>query len=244
MTKKVALITGGAKRVGRVIAETLHEAGYNVCIHYNHSKDQATELVKQLNNKRPHSAVQVAADLANINSFSSLINAVIAPWQRLDLVVNNASSFFPTPLETASEQQWNDLMASNVKGPYFLILSARLALARVNGAVVNITDIHAQRPLKHYSLYCIMKAGLEMLTKSLAKELAPHVRVNAVAPGAILWPEGVNALDEKQQEHIIAGTLLQRHGGPVDVARAVCYLAEAGFVTGQTLCVDGGRLLK
>ena len=224
MIGKTVLVTGAAKRVGSAIASELHRAGANVMIHYRTAQADAAALAAEFNAQRPNSALCQQADLLDI-----------------DALVNNASSFFATPLGNISLADWDDLLGSNLKAPLFLTQAAAPHLAAAQGAVVNITDIHAERPLAGYPLYCAAKAGLLGLTRALAIELAPQVRVNAVAPGAILWPDD-SAFDPPTREAIVAHTLLKRIGSPQDIARTVRFLiADAAYVSGQVFNVDGGR---
>ena len=239
---KVVLITGAAHRVGACMARVLHREGMSVVVHYRHSKQAADALVAELNNRRSQSAISVGLDLQDSIQLPTLIEQAINAWGRLDLLVNNASSFYPTKVAEANLAQWDDLMSSNLKAPFFLSQAAAPHLQRSGGNIINIVDIHADRPLKGHSIYCMAKAGLVMMTKSLARELGPQVRVNAVAPGAILWPEGLEA---GAQQDIVERTALKRRGDPEDIARAVLYLVrDAGYTTGQILAVDGGRTLS
>jgi pteridine reductase len=240
---KTVLITGAAKRVGRAIARELHEAGANVVVHYRDAVDTAALLVDEMNAARAGSALCLSADLLDCEALSSLVDQTVAHFGCLDALVNNASSFFATPLGTIDEAAWGDLVGSNFKAPLFLTQAAAPFLRRAHGAVVNITDIHAERPLAGYPLYCAAKAGLLGLTRALAIELAPDVRVNAVAPGPILWPdEDDTAFDEPARARIIDHTLLKQAGSPRDVARAVRFLFnDAPYVTGQVINIDGGR---
>lgn len=241
MIGKTVLITGAAKRVGRSIARELHAAGANVVVHYRAAADTARLLVDEMNAARAGSALCVQADLLDRDALASLVEQAVAHFGRLDALVNNASSFFATPLGTIDEAAWADLVGSNFKAPLFLTQAAAPHLRQTRGAVVNITDIHAERPLAGYPLYCAAKAGLLGLTRALAIELAPEVRVNAVAPGPILWPDDV-AFDEQARERIIDHTLLKHAGSPQDIARAVRFLFnDAPYVTGQVVNVDGGR---
>lgn len=238
------LITGAAKRVGAEIARTLHGAGANLVLHYRRSAIETEALATELNIARPGSAVCAAADLCDAAQLPRLVAIAIEHFGRLDALVNNASSFYATPIGSIDEEAWHDLIGSNLKGPLFLCQAAAPHLKTSNGAIVNITDIHAERPLKNYPLYCVAKAGLLGLTRALALELAPQVRVNAVAPGPIKWPEGKAAtdFDADARQAIIARTLLQREGSPADIARTVRFLLfEASYVTGQVINVDGGR---
>lgn len=239
---KVALVTGSARRIGAEIARALHQAGMNIVLHYNLSEEGAQTLCQELNHAREHSAVTLRADLSEAESGKILVQRAVEAWGRLDVLVNNASRFYSTPIGEATEYAWDDLVNSNLKGPFFLSQAAASALAAVQGCIVNITDIHAERPLRNYSVYCISKSGLLMMTRLLAKELGPRVRVNAVAPGAILWPEGKNTLSDEEKTKIIEQTALQRPGSPEDIAKAVLYFVrDADYVTGQVLDVDGGR---
>lgn len=238
---KVVLVTGGAKRVGAAIARTLHGAGATVILHYRQSAAAAEQLEAELNVTRPGSAACIQADLLDVQRLPDLVETAIERYGRLDALVNNASSFFATPLGGIDEAAWDDLIGSNFKAPLFLTQAAAPYLRATQGAVVNITDIHAERPLKGYPLYCAAKAALLGLTRALAQEMAPAVRVNAVAPGPILWPDN-QSFTTPEREKIIADTLLQREGSPLDIARAVRYLLQdAPYVTGQVINVDGGR---
>ncbi len=238
---KVALITGAAHRIGAQITKTLHQQQYRVIIHYNHSKQTADELVNTLNQQRPNSASAVWADLSNHDSIVQLASQV----KQLDLLVNNASSFYSKKLPDNTLDDWDKLINSNIKGAFFLsqALSKSLKQAKdKQGNIVNIVDIHAQRPLKNHAIYNIAKAGVAMMTKTLAKELAPNVRVNGVAPGSILWPE--IPLDDKTKQQVLDSIPLGRQGSPNDIAQAVYFLANAAYITGQILAVDGGRTLN
>lgn len=239
---RVALVTGAARRIGAAVAEALHRDGWRVAVHYRESAGAAQTLVESLNRERPESAAAFGADLASVRECSALARDVTGHFGRLDLLVNNASGFLPTPVGETSEAQWDKLLASNLKAPYFLVQAARETLAKHGGSVVNITDVHARRPMPGYPVYSIAKAGLDMLTRALAVELGPAVRVNAVAPGAILWPEGEHG-DAVAKPEILERTALGRQGSPGDIAQAVLYLADAGYVTGHVLAVDGGRSL-
>lgn len=240
----VILITGAARRVGAEIARSLHAAGASLLLHYRNSAVETEALAAELNAARPGSAACAAADLCEAAQLPRLVAIAIEKFGRLDALVNNASAFYATPLGGIDAAAWEDLIGSNLKGPLFLCQAAAPHLSAAHGAIVNITDIHAERPLKNYPLYCIAKAGLLGLTRALALELAPHVRVNAVAPGPIQWPEGkaANDFDAQARQAIIAKTLLQREGSPADIARTVRFLLfEAPYVTGQVINVDGGR---
>ena len=244
MIGKTVLITGAAKRVGRSIARELHNAGANIAVHYRSAAEAATALTEELNELRPGSAFCLAADLLSVDALRQLINETVAHFGQLDALVNNASSFYPTPFGHIDEAAWDDLTGSNLKAPLFLTQFAAPYLRAARGAVVNITDIHAERPFAGYPLYCAAKAGLLGLTRAMAIELAPEVRVNAVAPGPILWPEADPGSDfnADAREHIIADTLLRHEGSPHDIAQTVRFLINsAPYITGQVINVDGGR---
>lgn len=240
---KVVLITGGAHRIGACIARLLHHHGANLVLHYRSSRESAQRLQTDLNRSRPDSAILVQADLLDSSKLTAIIKQALTTWGRLDVLINNASSFLPTPVGEITENQWDDLIGSNLKAPLFLAQAAAPHLAQNNGCIVNIVDIHADRPLKRYSVYSIAKAGLVMLTKSLACELGPEVRVNAVAPGAIIWPE--TDFDDVTKQRIVARTFLKRQGEPGDIAKAVLFLIkDADYTSGHVLNVDGGRSLN
>lgn len=237
---KAVLITGAARRVGAAITRTLHAAGASVAIHYRGSADDAQALADELNAARPHSAILLQADLLDTARLPGLIEATLGAFGRLDVLVNNASTFYSTPVGTITEAQWNDLLGSNLKAPLFLSQAAAPALKASQGLILNIVDIHGLRPLKGFPVYSPAKAGLVMLTHALARELSPEVRVNAVAPGPVLFPE--EGLTEERKADIIERTLLKRRGSPEDIAKAVLFFAaDAPYVTGQVLAVDGGR---
>lgn len=241
MIGKTVLVTGAAKRVGRAIACELHAAGANVMIHYRAARADALALAAQFNALRPGSAAVHGADLLAVDTLPALVDACVQAFGGLDALVNNASSFYATPLGAIDQAAWDDLVGSNLKAPLFLAQAAAPQLRAARGALVNITDIHGERPLAGYPLYCAAKAGLLGLTRALAIELAPEVRVNAVAPGPILWPDDA-AFDAGQRAGIVDHTLLKRTGSPQDIAGAVRFLlAEATYVTGQVINVDGGR---
>jgi pteridine reductase len=239
---KSALVTGGARRVGAAIVRRLHAAGACVLIHYRDSEGAAAALEAELNAARPRSAAKVKAELLAPIAPRALVSAAAEAFGRLDLLVNNASSFFPVPLGGIEASHWEELIGSNLRAPLFIAQSAADELARHQGSIVNIVDIHAERPLKGYALYSVAKAGLAALTRSLALELAPRVRVNGVSPGAIAWPED-GQFDAAERDRIVASTPLARIGSPEDIAQAVHFLACAPFVTGQIVAVDGGRSL-
>jgi len=238
----VVLITGAAHRIGATTAKLLHQNGMNIVLHYRGSREQAQALQKELNELRENSVILIQADLHVTNGLSALIEASIKTWGRLDVLVNNASSFYPTKIGAATEDQWDDLIGSNLKAPFFLSQAAAPHLKKNNGCIINIVDIHAERPLKTFPIYSMAKAGLVMMTKSLACELGPEIRVNAVAPGAILWPEN---LDEVAKQRIVSRTFLKRQGEPNDISKTILYLIkDAGYVTGQIIAVDGGRSIN
>ena len=241
MQGKVVLITGGAKRVGAAICRRMHASGANLMLHYRASGGEARLLQAELNHARPNSVALIQADLLDTGKLPSLVDQTVHTFGRLDWLINNASSFFPTPVGEIGIDNWNDLIGTNLQAPLFLAQAAAPALRKAAGAIVNIADIHADRPLKSYVVYSITKAGLIGLTRSLARELAPEVRVNAVAPGPVLWPDN-ESFDELSRQRIISHTPLKREGTPEDIAGAVHYLlVEANYVTGQTINVDGGR---
>lgn len=237
---KAALVTGGARRVGAAIARRLHTAGAAVLIHYRDSETDAARLASELNAARPKSAAKVKAELLAPVAPRALVSAALETFGRLDLVVNNASSFFPVAVGAMEPSHWEELIGSNLRAPLFLAQQAAAELAKHDGSIINIVDIHAERPLKGYALYSIAKAGLAAMTRSLALELAPRVRVNGVSPGAIAWPED-GQFPDLERARILATTPLARIGSPEDVARAVHFLACAPYVTGQIVAVDGGR---
>jgi pteridine reductase len=240
--RPVALITGAARRVGATIARTLHAGGYDVALHYRHSQAEMGALCEELEQVRPGSTLAMQAELADIAELPHIVDKCTARFGRLDALVNNASAFFPTPIGTVTAAQWDDLFTGNARAPLFLAQAAAPALRAARGAIVNIVDIYAQRPLPGHAVYCMAKAALAMMTLALARELAPEVRVNGVAPGAVLWPESGKAYAD--QTDLIARTPLQRTGAPEDVAGAVLFLLrDAKFTTGQILAVDGGRSL-
>lgn len=240
---KTALITGSARRVGATIARTLHQAGYQIVIHCRHSLTEAHCLASELNQKKPGSAIVIQKDLLSPQGPELLIKDVLKWKNRLNLLVNNASDFIKDPLQFDPEH-WQHLMTINAEAPWRLSLAAAEALTKSCGQIINISDIHAEKPLKGYSVYCQTKAMLNMQTKALAQNLAPAVRVNAIAPGAIIWPEQDNALNETIKQEIINKTLLKKHGAPEYIAQAVIALAENPYITGQILAVDGGRSVR
>ena len=237
---KVALITGGSRRIGASTVRRLHQCGMKLVIHYRRSADQAEALRAELCDQRPDSVLLVRGDLTEIAKVKNLVRQCVAELGRLDALINNASAFFPTPIRSANEDQWQAIMDTNFKAPFFLSQAAAPYLKKTRGAIINITDIYADRPLAEHAIYCASKAGLWSLTKSLAAELGPEIRVNAVAPGAILWPE--NDTDELSHQRLVSRTPLKSAGDADDIATAVKFLlADAGFITGQVINVDGGR---
>ena len=235
-----ALVTGAARRIGAVVASTLHEAGANVAIHYHRSAAEAEQLAADLNLRRAGSAFTVSADVREVPELERMAKTVLERTGRLDVLVNNASNFYPTPLGTVTEEHWYDLMGSNLKAPLFLSQAVLPALRAARGVIINIVDVHSQRPLRDHVVYGAAKAGLAMLTRSLAKDLGPLIRVNGVSPGAIMWPE--EGMSEQLRAAIIRQTALKRSGEPEDIAAAVLFLVrDAPYVTGQIIAVDGGR---
>jgi pteridine reductase len=238
---RIVLITGGGKRVGAAICRRLHAAGANLMLHYRTSAGEARLLQAELNGAREDSVALIQADLLDLNKLPAMVEQTVSKFGRLDALVNNASSFFPTPIGAITPEAWDDLIGTNLRAPLFLAQAAAPALRKAQGAIVNIADIHAERPLKNFVAYSIAKAGVIGMTRSLARELAPEVRVNAVAPGPILWPDD-SSFDELSRQRIISHTPLRREGEPDDVAKAVHFLlADATYVTGETINVDGGR---
>ncbi|HST28706.1 MAG TPA: pteridine reductase [Rudaea sp.] len=240
--RPVALITGAARRVGAQIARTLHVAGYDLALHYRHSRAEMDALCAELESARAGSTQALQAELADVTALPKLLEQTIARFGRLDALVNNASTFYATPIGSVTPTQWEELFASNARAPFFLAQAAAAHLKKAHGGIVNIVDIYAERPLPGHPVYCMAKAALAMMTLALAKELGPEVRVNGIAPGAVLWPESGKAYAD--QRELVARTPLQRSGTPDDVATAVLFLLrDAKFTTGQILRVDGGRAL-
>ncbi len=238
---KVALVTGGAHRLGAAIARGFHAQGMRLVIHYLSSEARARALQQELHATRPDSVMLVRGDLNHSEKLlKNLVFETVESFGRLDVLVNNAARFYPTPVGEASEEQWNDIVGTNLKAPFFLSQIAAPHLRKTGGCILNIADIYGDRPLGKHPIYSIAKAGLVMLTKSLARELGPEVRVNAIAPGAILWPEA--GLDDMSKQRVVSRTPLKRSGDPEDIARTALFLVrDAGFITGQVLGVDGGR---
>jgi len=241
MTTRTVLITGAARRIGAALTRDLHAHGMNIIIHYHTSKQDASQLAESLNAIRKNSAFLLQANLLETDSFDSIIATAAGFTGKLDVLINNASMFYPTIVGKTSPQQWAELFGTNVKAPYFLVQSCVKHLRETRGCIINIADIHGSKPLKDHPVYSAAKAGLIMLTRALAKELGPEIRINAVSPGAILWPED---LSEEKRQQIVAKTALKRQGTTEDIASAVRYLInDAGYVTGQVINIDGGQLL-
>jgi len=239
---KVVLITGAAHRIGASTAQLLHAEGMNLVLHYRSSRDAAQKLQKKLLEKRPDSVILVQTDLHKIDNLPALVKEATDAWGRLDVLINNASTFYQTPINKATEKHWDDLMGTNLKAPFFLSKAAAAQLKKNHGCIINMVDIHAERPLMAYPIYSMAKAGLVMMTHALASELGPEVRVNGVAPGAILWPENI---DDITKQRIVSRTFLKRKGEPKDIASAILYLIrDAQYMSGQILTIDGGRSLN
>lgn len=240
----VALITGSARRIGASIAKYLHQAGFRVIVHYNHSKKEAMSLVDELNRLRTQSAYGIRAELDHVSSCTNLIKQAVKWAGQLDVLVNNASIFKSTDMQNPAQSDWEALFNINTRAPFWLSQQAFGYLKQQHGCIINISDIHAEKPLKHYAIYCQSKAALNMQTFSLAKEFAPDVRVNAIAPGAIMWPEESNALSDDQKQQIIDKTLLKQHGSPESIAKMCLAIIENPFVTGIITPIDGGRRIS
>lgn len=241
MDNKTVLITGAAKRIGATIAKQLHQAGMNIIIHHNTAEKEASELVNELNSSRTDSAISLQANLTEQGSYESLIKNALQFKSRLDVLINNASLYYPSNIGQISEQDWNEIINVNLKAPLFLCRYAASFLSKNNGCIINITDIHGEKPLKDHSIYSISKSGLIMMTQSLAKELAPNVRVNAISPGAITWPDNMNIETKKE---ILQHTALKKVGSMEDISKTALFLInDADYITGQILNVDGGRIL-
>jgi len=237
------LVTGGAKRIGAETTRLLHQAGYRVIIHCRLSRQAADALADELNAIRTDSANVIQGDLNDEIIFDQLIDQAYRCWNRLDALINNASSFYPTPIGKTTPGDWDNLVNSNMKAPFFLAQAAAPYLKQTNGSIINMIDVHGQRPMKEHTVYCAAKAGLAMLTLSLAKELGPQVRVNGVAPGAILWPD--NDMPEHTKNLILERTSLKRPGQPIDIAKTILFLIrDADYITGQIIAVDGGRSIN
>lgn len=236
---KTVLITGGAQRIGAEIAKTLHDNQFNVIIHYNESEQEAKALCAKLNNRRQNSAQRIHANLASVDEINQLVGII----ENIDLLVNNASVFYPTPLENCTVNDWDTIMNINLKAPFLLSKGLSKKLKQTQGCIVNIVDIHAERPLKNYAIYNISKTGIKTLTKTLAKELAPDVRVCGVSPGSILWPEQKAELEPHTKQIMLERIALKRQGSTADIAEAVLFLANANYITGEVINIDGGRTL-
>ena len=237
---KTALISGGAARIGAQIVRTLHENGYKVIIHCHQSEEIAQKLCRELNFKRNNSAQVVVADLGDNEAIKKLTQTI----KSLDLLVNNASVFYPTSIKNSTIEDWDKTININLRAPFFIATGLSKVLAISQGSIINIIDIHSNRPLKKFSIYNISKAGLKMLTKTLAKELAPNIRVNGISPGSILWPQDKSQLSEKEKIMMIDRVSLKRQGSPNDIAQAVLFLVNARYITGQIINIDGGRSLN
>ncbi len=240
---QTALITGAARRLGAQSARTLHQNGANIIIHYGHSQQEAAALVARLNARRRNSAVALQAQLLDLDAIEKLAQQAIKAFDGLNILVNNASGFYPTPLGQIEARQWDDLLGSNVRAPLFLSQACFDALDASHGCIINMVDIHARAPLKNHTVYSCAKAANAMLTRSLALEMAPRVRVNGIAPGAILWPENDHVLDQATQQNILRQIPLARSGKPQNIADTVLFLACNDYINGQIIAIDGGRQL-
>ena len=236
---KTALITGGAIRIGAQIVKTLHENNYRVLVHCHQSKKNAQILCNELNTKISNSAEMVCTDLNSLSNIEKLSSKI----ESIDLLINNASVFYPTPLPKTKHEDWDNLINVNLKAPYFLATLLSNKLSSRNGSIINIVDIHSERPLRNHPIYSISKAGLKMLTLSLAKELAPNVRVNGISPGSIIWPQINGSISDNQKKIMLDRVALKRQGKPKDIAEAVLFLVESDYITGQIINIDGGRTL-
>lgn len=242
-SKPVALVTGASRRIGRAICEHLHAEGFNIVVHYNSSLETAKQLANKLNTTSPNSALTLQADLNDSDAVVELATHAQDAWGRMDVLVNNASKFYPTPVGAVNEHHWDDLFASNCKAPFFLAQALAKDLKKVKGAIINLLDIHVERPMPNHTIYCMAKTANRMMTQSLALELAPHVRVNGVAPGAAMWPED-NEGTEKINLEKLQTIPLKKLGGADAIAKTVCFLVKnANYITGQTINVDGGKTL-
>ena len=237
---KTALITGGAARIGAQIVKTLHHNQFNIIIHCNQSKDKAQLLCDELNSIRANSVEIVSGNLNNIDELDSLVSSV----KSIDLLVNNASVFYPKSVEDSEMKDWDDVININLKAPFFLSKGLSKTLSENDGSIINIIDIHSERPLKKHAIYNISKAGLKMLTQTLAKELAPRIRVNGVSPGSILWPQDSAEISENDKNLMLERIALHRQGSPQDIADTVLFLANSNYITGQIINIDGGRTLN
>ncbi|HLB55725.1 MAG TPA: pteridine reductase [Coxiellaceae bacterium] len=240
---KVVLITGAARRIGACIAEVFHANNYNVIVHYRHSKLDAQTLVTKLNQRRENSAIAIYADLDDASHYEKLIRESVNQWKRLDVLINNASTFTPTPIGKITQEKWDYLFNSNLKAPFFLSQAAAPFLSENKGNIINIVDVHAITPMQNYSIYSCAKAGLFMLTKSLALELAPAIRVNAIAPGNVIWPENENVYSDEKKQSIIQSTLLKKQVDPKDIAETALFLANQMSITAQMINIDAGKFV-
>ncbi|ROS01669.1 pteridine reductase [Sinobacterium caligoides] len=243
-TSPTLLITGAADRIGAAIAEHFHAAGYNIALHYRQSRAQADALAAKLQQRREASVLLLQCDLADTEKLQRLPEQTVQHFGRLDILINNASTFFPTPLDTADNLQWQQLMDANLKGPFFLAQAAAKLLRQHQGCIINLVDIYAEHPLQQHPIYCMAKAGNQMMVKSLAVELGPEIRVNGIAPGAILWPSQAGITEQQRQAEILAQTPLKRCGAADDIARTALFLATDNFISGQIIKVDGGRSVQ
>jgi pteridine reductase len=240
LTGRTVLVTGAARRLGAALARGFHAHGANVCIHFHRSAPEAEQLCRSLNELRAGSATTFGADLLDVAALPRIVGHATTTFGRLDVLINNASTFYPTPVGKVTPADWEDLFGTNLRAPFFLAQAAAPALAREHGLIINMIDIHAQRPLPGHPVYSSAKAGLALLTRALARELGPAIRVNGIAPGPILWPEA--GMDEALKQEIVSKTLLKRSGAPEDIVRAALFFAQdAPYVTGQILAIDGGR---
>jgi pteridine reductase len=240
LSDQAVLVTGAAKRIGAQLARAFHAEGARVAIHYHRSASEARSLSDELNRTRPNSSIVLSADLRDTAALPAIIEGTVRAFGKLSVLINNASTFYPTPLGSITLEQWQDLIGTNLQAPLFLSQAAAPHLRQSSGLIINLIDIHGQRPLPQHPVYSTAKAGLIMLTRSLARELGPQVRVNGIAPGPILWPEG--GIDPKLQDEIVSKTILKRSGSPEDIVKAALFFAkDAPYVTGQILAVDGGR---
>ncbi len=240
---KIALITGGATRIGAALSEALHEGGAQVIIHYNHSMDKADALAKKLNNIRQNSASTIWCDLCDMEAIPKMLNRIAEDYESLDILINNASTYYKTPIGFATQNDWDNLFGSNARGPFFVSQTAAKLLKKNKGNIVNLVDIHADRPHPEHAIYCMAKAANAMMVKSLARDLAPEVRVNGVSPGAAMWPENFD--DDNEKKEILSRIPLGRPSGAQQIVNAVLFMiAGSDYITGQILSVDGGRTIQ
>jgi pteridine reductase len=242
-SRKIVLITGAARRLGNATALKLHSLNMDIIVHYNNSSDEADKLVSKMNLKRQNSAISVKFNLRDFANYKNILSALDEKWKNIDVLINNASTFYPTNIDLATTDEWDDLHDVNLKSPFFLSKLFHSSLKKNKGCIINIIDIHADRPLEEFSIYSMAKAGLKMLTKSLALEFGPEIRVNGVSPGSVMWPE--NKEYESKQQEIIESTALKRQGDRQDIASTCAFLInDADYITGQIINVDGGRSLS